>query len=128
MARSVTNTPKKAQIKASKKPKIEEMSQTHGALTPDVDMAKMFNIKTPYNVNSIEEYRKQIRAFNTPDLHAHAHHVGLVPLDPRDKLYTALERKFNEVKSRALPTRLVATKINPEFAEFHRQFMQGVTS
>lgn len=119
----MARTPKT--IKASRKPKIEELSQAHGALDPVATMRNAFGLKDVYDVSTLDAYKAQIRSFSTPDLHAHAHKIGLVPLDPKEKLFAALERKFSEVKGRAIPASVVPVKANPEFAEFHRQFMQG---
>ncbi len=99
----------------------------HGAQPPTkpVNMNELFGIKSVYTSRTIAEYRELLDTYTVTDLRAHAHHVGVIPLDPREKLVSVLERKFMETQSKALPLQVVPTKVNPAMAEFHRQFMAG---
>lgn len=100
--------------------------ETHGAVAPSpVNMSEMFGIKSQYTAKSIENYRKELTAYSTIDLHAHAHHVGVIPLDPREKLVAVLERKFLETQSKSLPIKFFPPKVSKEGEEFIRRFMAG---
>lgn len=121
---TATATPKKT-TKASKKTPSHE---THGALPPlpQVNLDKMFNISDGYDVDSLEDYSVKLEAYTTPELHEHAHKVGIIPLDQKDKLVAALRRKFQETKAqRAHGTKIRRVGMNPALADFHKKFMAG---
>lgn len=117
--------PKKT-AKASKKPSIDNLSQTHAALTPDIDMDKMFGITPLYSEKDLDEYSAKLKEMATVELQDHAHSKGVVPLDSRERLVAALERKFVEHKSQRLPQKSVPVKINPDMAEWHKKWSMGV--
>ena len=118
---------KPAKKRVSRKtPSTTVAHQTHGAVAPKVtNMNELFGIKSSYTAQTIAQYREQLNGYTVTDLHAHAHQVDVIPLDPREKLVSALERKFMEIQSKALPLQVVPVKPNKELLEFHRKFMQG---
>jgi hypothetical protein len=99
--------------------------QAHGALPPAVNMAEMFGLKSAYTAANIDQYRKQLSSYTITDLHAHAHNVGVIPMDPKEKLISALEKKFVETKSKEQPMRVLPTNVNPGGQEFIKRFMAG---
>ena len=112
--------------RASKKASAAPTHETHGAVNPSFkNMDEMFGIKSVYVARSIDQYRTELEGYTATELHAHAHHVGVIPLDPREKLVSVLERKFMETQSKALPMTVVPTQANPEMLEFHKKFMSG---
>lgn len=129
MANTTEPTPKPAKTaRAShKKPSAH---QTHGALPPvrePMNMMKAFGIRDGYDVDTLEEYKAKLAKYTQTDLHEHAHAIGIVPLDARDKLTTALERKFVEAKLAQRPTRAIRVPTNPAMADFMRKFNAGET-
>lgn len=105
--------------------KIEQLEQVHAALPPVVDMNKLFGIKDTYNAKTVEEYSNELDAMGRADLWEHSHRVGIIPMEPLDKLKTALKRKFVEVQRNSFQPRTFPTKINPKMKEFHEKFMKG---
>lgn len=125
-----TIEPKKTRAPRAKTAKASTASlpahQAHGALAPSpINMEKMFGVKSVYAAQTIEAYRSEITKYSVADLHAHAHNVGVLPMDPREKLLLALERKFLEVQSRGLPIRYIPPTVTPEGQEFIKRFMAG---
>lgn len=125
MAKSSSKT-----TRASKKKLAidENTKQTHGALAPQptVNMMKLFGINDGYDgVETIDDYRAKLSKMTITDLHEHAHRIGIVPLDSKDKLTASLERKFQETKLRNMPHRPVPVKTNPAMAEFMKKFQSG---
>lgn len=119
-------TAQKASSKVAKASKALPKHQAHGALAPSpVNMNELFGIKSVYTARTIDEYRGQLDKYMITDLHAHAHHVGVIPLDPREKLVSVLERKFMEVQSKNLPLQFVPVKANKDMLDFHKKFMAG---
>ncbi len=122
---AASSAPKKTRA-PRKKPSETIAHQAHGAVNPTpTNMDELFGIKSVYTAKTITQYREQLDGYTVTDLHAHAHHVGVIPLDPREKLVSTLERKFLETQSRALPLKMVPTQANPAMLEAHRKFMQG---
>lgn len=103
--------------------------QTHGALTPPVaesmNMIKAFGIRDGYDTDSLDEYKEKINEMTTTDLHEHAHTIGIVPLDARDKLIVSLERRFVEAKMSQRGPRRIQVKTNPAMADFMKKFNAG---
>ena len=121
-------TSKAKTVRASqKKPSIpvEQLQQTHAAQPAAVDMYKLFGLKKTYDVDTPEEYSKQLESMGRTELWNHSHKVGVIPMEPLDKLITALKRKFVESKRNSIQPQVVPTRINPEFADFHKKFMRG---
>ncbi len=111
-------------VKASKRPAHE----THGALPPakpPMNMMKAFGIRDGYDTDNKEVYAKQIDDMTTSDLHMHAHEVGIVPLDARDKLTKSLLTKFDEVKMSYIPPRVKQVPQNPAMAGFMKKWLAG---
>lgn len=121
----MAKTTKAATTKASKRGSLASLSQTHGALAPTIDMDAIFNIKSPYTAKSAQEYTAQLKEMGTADLQSHAHAIGIVPLDSRERLVAALERKFSEHKIQKIPVRQIPVQINPEMAEWHKSYQAG---
>lgn len=123
------DTPKKTRVSRAKKTAATNVApahQAHGAQAPTpINMEKAFGIKSVYTAQTIVDYRAQIVKYSVADLHAHAHDVGVLPMDPRDKLLLALERRFLEVQSKSLPIRYIPPTVTPEGQEFIRKFMAG---
>lgn len=121
---AVTTAPKT--VRASRK-KAAPTHETHGALEPKptLNMAKMFGIRDGYKVDTLEEYRAEINAMTLTDLHEHAHTVGVVPLDPRDKLVASLERQFTQAKMNQLPPRVINVPTNPAMKDFMKKWFAG---
>lgn len=101
--------------------------QTHGALPPSsgMNMAKAFGLRDGYDVDTLDEYKAKIDDMTETDLHEHSHAMGIVPLEPRDKLMASLERKFVETKMSQRPVRQIHFKENPQMADFMKQFRAG---
>lgn len=121
---------KATQTKASKSKK--PLKETHGALPPKpatMNMMKAFGIRDGYDTDDRGEYLRQLEGMTDTDLQDHAHTVGVVPLSPRDKLVTALERKFIETKNAQRPPRTLrfptlADK-DPKWADMMKRWQQG---
>lgn len=129
---TTASTPKKPRAPRAKKTakaSITEkapLHQAHGAVAPTpVNMAAMFGIKSIYAAQDIDSYRVELAKYSVSDLHSHAHNVGVIPLDPREKLIVALERKFLEVQSKGLPIKYIPPTVTPEGQEFIKKFMAG---
>lgn len=121
----MAKTVKKTTQASKKKPTIETVQQTHAALppAPDVNMFKLFGINDGYqDVDNIDQYRAKVENMTITDLHDHAHLVGVVPLEPRDKLIASLDKKYRETKARQIQPRSYQAPINPKMADFHRHF------
>ena len=116
---STTKTPK------AKKPSIASLNQTHAALSPDIDMDKLFGIKSLYEEKDIQEYSAAIGEMSTVELQDHAHSKGVVPLDSRERLVASLERKFIEHKSKTMPTKPIPVQINPKMEKWYKQWAGG---
>lgn len=121
---AVTTAPKT--VRASRK-KAAPTHETHGALEPKpgMNMAKAFGIRDGYDVDTLEEYQAKINDMTLTDLHEHAHTVGVVPLDPRDKLVTSLERQFVQAKMNQLPPRVINVPTNPALKDFMKKWFAG---
>ncbi len=104
---------------------LASVEQTHGALPSIIDMNVMFGIKKAYKTSNLDEYRAQIKAYSSTELAAHSHDMGVIPMDPKEKLIAALERKFLETISRGLPMRVIPPATNPDMLAFHKKFMAG---
>jgi len=113
-------------VRASRK-KAAPTHETHGALDPKpgMNMAKAFGIRDGYRVDTLEEYRTEINAMTLTDLHEHAHVVGVVPLDPRDKLVANLERQFVQAKMNQQPPRVIHVPTNPAYKDFMKKWFAG---
>jgi hypothetical protein len=90
-----------------------------------MNMIKAFGIRDGYTADTLEEYRAEIDKMTLTDLHDHCHVVGVVPLDPRDKLVTALERKFVQAQMNQQPVRTIHVKTNPDMAGFMKKWWAG---
>lgn len=121
--------------KSAAKPKTARASrkknpahQTHGALPAreSMNMVKAFGIRDGYEVDTLDEYKAQIEEMTTSDLHEHAHTIGIVPLDARDKLTASLERKFIEAKISQRGPRRVRIKTNPAMTDFMAEFNKAL--
>jgi hypothetical protein len=124
----MTTTTKKLPAKAVKASKKAPTHETHGALpTPakPVNMIKLFGIKDGYTVDTLEDYTVQLENMLESELHDHAHVVGVVPLDPRDKLTASLKRKFTETKMAQRPPRTGKIAVNPAMAKWHKEWFAG---
>ncbi len=117
-------------IKASKK-SFDNLHQAHGALQPAVDMDEMFGIRSPYvtetgkDIKKIEDYQEFLGEMSITDLQAHAHSMGVIPLDSKERLVNSLERKFVEYRTSKVPHTPIPVKINPKFAKFARDYHGG---
>jgi len=124
-AAPVTKSPAKA-VRASRKK--APAHETHGALPAapkSMNMIKAFGIKDGYDAETLEDYDSQLEKMLPSELHDHAHTVGIVPLDPRDKLIASLRRKFQETKMAQRPQRNLKVKTNPQMAGFMKQWWSG---
>lgn len=99
--------------------------ETHGALAPVFNMAEAFGLKSAYTAATIDQYRKELTGYAITDLHAHAHKVGVIPLDPKEKLIAALEKKFVETRSKEQPMRIIPPTVRPGATDVIKRFMAG---
>lgn len=111
-------------VKASKK-SVNSLSQTHGALAPTFDLDEQLGIRGPYTVKNLKAYQTQLGEMGTADLQSHAHQIGVVPMDSRERLVNALERKFVEHTTSRVPVKQLPVKINPEMADWHKRYQAG---
>ncbi len=123
--KKVTKTANTARAAKKQPVSLASVEQTHGALPSGVDMNVMFGIKKAYKTSNLDEYRAQLKAYSSTELSAHSHDMGVIPMDPREKLVAALERKFLDTISRGLPMRVVPPVTNPDMLAFHKKFMAG---
>lgn len=115
----------KKQTRASKKKNPSH--ETHGALpaAPQMNMKKLFGINDGYEDDSLEDYSMRLEKMLTSELHEHAHQVGIIPLDQKDKLIASLRRKFQETKLANIGPKVVQIKTNPAMADFHKKWFAG---
>lgn len=126
MSTTLVKKPRVSRPKKASNASAAPAHQSHGAIAPSpVNMEKMFGIKSVYAAQDIKSYKAQLAAYAVVDLHAHAHDVGVLPMDPKEKLILALERKFLEVQSRSLPVKFIPTTVTPEGQDFIKRFMAG---
>ncbi len=80
----------------SKKKKLDEKSQTHGALEGRSVYELMGKKVFPYEEKTLEEYQKKIQAMDWTDLQRHAVAVAniLPNVDKRHQLIDKLEREY----------------------------------
>lgn len=121
-------TPTPAKPKAVRARKQNPAHQTHGALPPrpePMNMIKAFGIRDGYDVDTLDEYKGKLDKYTQTELHEHAHEIGIVPLDARDKLTKALHDKFVQAKLSQRPTRRIQVPINPKMEGFIKRFNAG---
>lgn len=120
-------TKTKAPVKTTKasKKSLNSISQTHGALAPTFDLDEQLGIRSPYTAKDLKAYQSELAEMGTADLQGHAHQIGVVPMDSRERLVTALERKFIEHKTSRMPIKPVPVKINPEMESWHKRYQAG---
>jgi hypothetical protein len=90
---------KKAKAKTSKKPKIEEMSQTHGKEEENYQPTTLNQIwgddgMGKYRTLEEEEYIKTVNEMSLSDLRTHSTKIGIVPVDDREVLTKRLLAEF----------------------------------
>ena len=112
--------------RASRK-KSAPLHETHGALEPKpgMNMAKAFGIRDGYTADNLEAYKAEIAGMTLTDLHDHAHLVGVVPLDPRDKLIASLERQYVQAQMNQRPPKVIKVQTNPAMADFMKKWWAG---
>lgn len=127
MAKKTTDAGTPAKTVRGSRKKAASTHETHGALEPkkEMNMIKAFGIRDGYDVDTVEEYAAKIKEMTLTDLHDHAHTVGVVPLDPREKLIATLERKFVQSKMDQKPPKVIPVKTNPAMADFMKKWWAG---
>ncbi len=117
------STPTKTAKASRNKAPVHE---AHGALPakPEMNINQMFGIRAKY-ADTLADYTKFLNGLQPSALTAHAYEVGIVPVDPRDKLIASLENKYQRERLNQRPHRQIRIPTNPATADFMKQWAAG---
>ena len=89
---------KKKRTSRAKKPKLEDLSQTHGKVEEfkptTLDQIWGDDGMSKYGTLKMAEYEKKIAEMDTSDLHNHAIAVGLIPVSDETLMRKRLKSQF----------------------------------
>tara|TARA_Y100001973_G_C5199696_1_gene336717 strand:- start:369 stop:776 length:408 start_codon:yes stop_codon:yes gene_type:complete len=120
--KTTKKTAKKTAKKASaSKPKKKEMNQAHGKVEKfeptTLDQIWGDTGMTRYGHQNEEKYKQSLKEMTKSDIQAHAHFIGLVPVDNREQLEKRLVSEFRKYISGFVKPSATGNQTHPEISE-----------
>ena len=116
--------PKKSTKKiTAKKNKLNNLNQTHGK-SEDLEVQPMTLDQiwgdtgmTRYGHQDEEKYKQSLKEMTKSDIQAHAHFIGLVPVDNREQLEKRLVSEFRKYISGFVKPSATGNQTHPKISE-----------